>query len=37
MDLVVKGLGEALYSTACAGTGFSTFVFHFVGIALIRP
>ena len=23
MDLVVKGLGEALFSTACAGTGFS--------------
>ena len=36
MDLVVKGLGEALCSTACAGTVFSTFVFHFVGIALIR-
>ena len=37
MDLVVKGSGEAVFSTACAGTGFSRLVFHFTGIALIRP
>ena len=35
MDLVVKGSGEAVFSTACAGTGLR-FVFHFTGIALIR-
>ena len=37
MDLVVKGSGEAVFSTACAGTGFSRSVFHFTGITLIRP
>ena len=37
MDLVVKGSGEAVFLTAYAGTGFSRFVFHFTGIALIRP
>ena len=37
MDLVVKGSGEVVFSTACTGTGFSRLVFHFTGIALIRP
>ena len=37
MDLVVKGSGEEVFSTPCAGTGFSRLVVHFTGIALIRP
>ena len=37
MDLVVKGSGEAVFLTACAGTGFSRFAFHFTGIASILP
>ena len=35
MDLVVKGSGEAVFSTACTGTGFSRFIFHFTGIVLV--